>query len=155
MNIRDATFLTLGLMGASVAVRYAFGLDPLIASVAQPILAKIPVIGNLCTALHSAAESTMAFSRTGLAALGAYQFPEGSSDPGIGLALIAMAAMAAFFVMPSLVMSTFAAASGKLSLFCAGTNMAISAGYFARNLLLSENKVGGEGKVVAGALHDN
>lgn len=133
MNIRDAAFLVLGLMGASVAVRYAFGLDAAIASMAHPILAQMPVIGRL----HSLAEATMSFSRGGLASIVAYEFPAGSTDPGIGLALIAMAALAALFVLPSLVMSTFAAASGKLVIFCAGTNIALSAGYFLRNSLLS------------------
>jgi len=155
MNIRDATFLTLGLMGISVAVRFAFGLDPMIVAITQPIFAKIPALGSLCTVLHGAAEGTMAFSRAGLVALGAYQFPAECSDPGIGLALIAMAAMAAFFVMPGLVMSTFAAASSKFAIFCSGANIALSAGYFIRNLLLSKNKVSGESKVVAGTLNDN
>lgn len=155
MNIRDTAFLTLGLMGASVAVRYACGLDPWIVSIARPILAQMPVIGSLCTALHGAAEATMNFSGAGLMALGAYQLPPGSSDPGTALALILMAALATFFVMPSLVMSTFAAASGKLAIFCAGANIALAATYFTRPLLLGENEVCREGEVVAGALHND
>lgn len=130
MNIRDLTFTAIGLMGASVVARYAFGLDPLIVSIAQPILAQVPVLGNFCAAVHSAAQATLDFTQAGLVALVGYEFPPGTSDPGIGLALTVMVAMAVLFFVPSLVMSTFSESSGNLALFCAGMNISVSLGYF-------------------------